>query len=219
MQVPTLTSVRLVPATVQTPVVSDTNVTVSDEVATADNATTPAPTTCVPGLLNVIVWLAFATVSVKDSEALGNTPLLTPKVSGNVPPCVGVPDRMPVEVLNVTPVGRVPTSEYVKVAGVPVAVTENEPGALTVKLVALALVMSGAVGVGAGVTATVLDAGPWSTLLLAVTEQVYVVPFVRLPTTMGETVLVPMPAGVQLAEYNVIAVPPVLAGGVKAMVA
>ena len=42
----------------------------------------------------------------------------------------------------------------------PVAVTANEPGALTVKVVALALVMAGGVGVATGVTITVPEASP-----------------------------------------------------------
>ena len=137
---------------------------------------------------------------------------------GNTPADVGVPDRTPVEVLSVTPVGRAPISENVNAVGKPVVVTENDPGALTVNEVELALVILGAAFPGIGVTITVPDAGPVRPFD-AVTEHVYVVPLARLFTAMGETVLVPVPEGVQLAEYNEIAVPPVLVGGVKASVA
>ena len=111
VQVPTLTSVALAPAMVQTPVVSETKLTASDEVATADNGTTDGLNTCVPGLPKVMDWLAFDTVSVKPCDALGRLPLDTPKVSGNGPACVGVPDNTPVDVLNETPIGNVPVTE------------------------------------------------------------------------------------------------------------
>src|SRR5207245_5127650 len=72
--------------------------------------------------------------------------LVALKVIGYVPPvpAPGVPLRTPVVVLNVTPVGSVPVSLNVGV-GVPGAVTGNVPGVPTVKVVLLALVITGAV--------------------------------------------------------------------------
>src|SRR5258708_35463257 len=58
-------------------------------------------------------------------------------------PAAGVPLRTPVDALNVTPLGRAPTSLSVGV-GEPVVVTVKLPAAPTVKVVLLALVMAGA---------------------------------------------------------------------------
>lgn len=65
---------------------------------------------------------------------------------GYVPavPAAGVPPRTPVEALNVTPAGSGPDSPRVG-AGMPVAVTVNDPATPTVNVVALALVKAGAV--------------------------------------------------------------------------
>ena len=99
------------------------------------------------------------------------------------------------------------------------AVTENDPGALTVNDVELTLVILGAVFPGIGVTITVAEGTLVPPAPIAVTEQVYVVLLTRLVTVIGDTAAVPLPDGVQLAVYRVIAVPPVLAGAVKAIVA
>jgi hypothetical protein len=64
-------------------------------------------------------------------------------VIGYVPPAVGVPDRIPAAVLNVTPFGSVPLSVHVG-AGVPVAVTLNVPAVPTVNVTLFALVIDGA---------------------------------------------------------------------------
>ena len=58
-------------------------------------------------------------------------------------PAVGVPLSTPVEALNDTPVGSVPDTLSVG-TGVPVAVTVKEPGAATVKVVLLGLVIAAA---------------------------------------------------------------------------
>ena len=58
-------------------------------------------------------------------------------------PAAGVPLSTPVEVLNVTPLGKAPASLSVG-AGKPVAVTVNVPAVPTVKLAVLALVIAGA---------------------------------------------------------------------------
>ena len=54
MHVPGVTKVAVVPLVVQTPVVSEANVTVKPELAVADSGR-GVPTVCVAGALNVIV--------------------------------------------------------------------------------------------------------------------------------------------------------------------
>jgi hypothetical protein len=72
---------------------------------------------------------------------LGKTPFDAVNVMGNVPLALGVPLRMPA--VNVTPPGSAPDSVILG-AGDPVAVTVNEPATPSVKVVLLALVMTGA---------------------------------------------------------------------------
>ncbi len=60
---------------------------------------------------------------------------------GKVPLAVGVPLRIPVAVLNVTPVGNVPVSASVG-AGEPVAVTLNDPSAPKVNVVLFPLAIA-----------------------------------------------------------------------------
>ena len=64
------------------------------------------------------------------------------------------------------------------------------------------------------------DAAPVPTPLVAVTEQLCITPLVRPLTTMGDA-LPPadMPPGLHVAVYEVIALPPLLPGGVKLIVA
>ncbi len=62
--------------------------------------------------------------------------------NGKAPVCVAVPLSTRVADVNVTPVGSVPVCVTVG-AGNPVVVTVNVPGAPTVNVVALALVMAG----------------------------------------------------------------------------
>ena len=113
-------------------------------------------------------------------------------------PEAGVPDNAPA--INVTPLGSTPLVSAMPGIGVPLAVTEKLPAANTVNEVALALVKAGGTGVAVGVTITEAD-----TLLVkpaalvAVTEQMYCVPLVKLVTVIGETELLPAPLGVQAA--------------------
>jgi len=95
-------------------------------------------------------------VRVKLCTALGSTPLAAVKVNGYVPcvPAAGVPDKNPVAALKVTPEGRAPDSESVG-AGDPVAVTVKPPALPTVDVVALALVIAGAVPTDVTVVMTV----------------------------------------------------------------
>jgi hypothetical protein len=86
------------------------------------------------------------TVNVKFWVALGETPFDAVKVMGNTPLALGVP--LKVAALNVTPLGSAPASVILG-AGVPVAVTVNEPAVPSVKVVLLALVMAGACAAGA----------------------------------------------------------------------
>jgi hypothetical protein len=57
-------------------------------------------------------------------------------------PAAGVPLKVSVEVLKVTPLGNVPDS-VIAAAGEPVAVTTNVPAELTVKVVLARLVIIG----------------------------------------------------------------------------
>ena len=119
-----------------------------------------------------MVCAALDTFSVNICEALGATPLDTDNVTVNMPAWLGVPERLPVMEFKETPMGSVPVTPNVNTDGVPVAVTLNEPGALTVNEALIALVRIGAVGVGAGVTVALADALRLvPTLLVAVTEQ------------------------------------------------
>ena len=54
VQVPVVTNVAVVPATVQTPVVVEVNVTAMPEVAVAESVS-GVPTVCAPGLAKVMV--------------------------------------------------------------------------------------------------------------------------------------------------------------------
>jgi hypothetical protein len=87
---------------------------------------------------------ACATVSVKLWVALGRTPFCAVIVIGYVPPVLapGVPARIPVAAVKVTPAGRVPVTLKVG-AGVPVAVTVKVPAVPTVNVVVPALVIVG----------------------------------------------------------------------------
>ena len=71
-------------------------------------------------------------------------PLTALKTSGWVPtvPAAGVPDKIPVTGSNVTPVGKVPTTERVG-AGEPAVVTVKVPGNPRLKETWSALVMDG----------------------------------------------------------------------------
>jgi hypothetical protein len=91
-------------------------------------------------------------------------------VIGNVPAAVGVPESVPPE-LRVTPAGRLPAVTAKVGAGKPVAVTVKVPGVLNVKVVLLALVITGGVGAGDGVTFTAADAALEPVALVATTEQ------------------------------------------------
>ena len=77
-----------------------------------------------PGLKGLIaaaapgIWspeMPASTERVNDWVALGDTPFEAVMVIGKVPKLPGVPERAPVELLRVTPVGSAPVSE--KVAG------------------------------------------------------------------------------------------------------
>jgi hypothetical protein len=96
-------------------------------------------------LVGLMMAGAWSTVRVKLCEALPEL-FVALKVIGYVPPvpAPGVPLRMFVVVLNVTPAGSVPVSVK-DGAGVPVATTVNVPPVPTVKVVLLALVITGAV--------------------------------------------------------------------------
>jgi hypothetical protein len=79
----------------------------------------------------------------------------------------------------------------------------------------------GAPGTLAGVTVFEgADARPVPIEFVAITVKVYAVPFVRPVTVMGDAApLAAMPPGDEVAVYDVIAEPPVDAGGVNVTVA
>ena len=70
---------------------------------------------------------------------------------------------------------------------------------------------------------TLFDAAegkPTPAALLAVTVNVYAVPFVKPATTIGEAAPAPlMPPGLDVTVYDVIADPPLLTGAVKVTLA
>jgi hypothetical protein len=83
-------------------------------------------------------------------------------------------------------------------------------------LPAVAVPIVGAPGVVAGVTLLDADeAGPVPAAFVAVTVKVYAVPFVRPVTVHGEVAQVPVCPPEDVAVYEMIAEPPLLAGGVK----
>jgi hypothetical protein len=77
--------------------------------------------------------------------AFGRTPFCAVIVIGNVPPAAGVPDKTPEVAFKVTPLGNVPVSLNVG-AGVPVAVTVNDPATPIVNVALSALVRAGVEG-------------------------------------------------------------------------
>src|SRR5262249_39023773 len=107
----------------------------------------PAAPTVNVVLLAEVMAGAWFTVRVKFCTAFGGTPFDAVNGIGYVPPvrAAGVPDSTFVDVLNVTPAGRVPASVIVGV-GFPVAVTVNDPATPTVNVVLFAEVITGATG-------------------------------------------------------------------------
>jgi len=71
-------------------------------------------------------------------------PLLAVIVIGNVPPTVGIPLSRPDVGLSVTPFGRFPVSVKLITAGIPEAVTVNDPNIPSGNFALLPLVISGA---------------------------------------------------------------------------
>jgi hypothetical protein len=117
---------------------------VGDPVAvTANLPEEPTVNVVLAALVNIGVWLAVPTVSVKLWIAFVPTPLLAVNVIGYIPvvPDAGMPLSTPP--LNVTPLGNVPDS-LIAGAGNPVAVTLNVPDEPTVNVVLMALVIAGA---------------------------------------------------------------------------
>jgi hypothetical protein len=93
-------------------------------------------------LFPLVIAGAELTVSVKLWLALGRIPFCAEIVMGYVPPVVGVPDRIPVAELKVTPGGSVPVSLRIG-TGVPAAVTANVPAVPDANVALLALVITG----------------------------------------------------------------------------
>ena len=125
LHVPRLARIALAPEMVQTPGELEMKLTVRPALDVATKGTGIALKFCGPGPVKLIVWLVLATIRLNACEALGGVVLAAPKVSGNVPACVGVPESTPLLGLRESPVGNAPVTENVNVDGVPVAVTVN----------------------------------------------------------------------------------------------
>ena len=69
VQEPALTKVKLVPLTVQTPVVDVDSVTARPELEEAAKAGVAVPRAWLPGVTKVMVWLACNTVKLRDTIA------------------------------------------------------------------------------------------------------------------------------------------------------
>jgi len=186
VHVPALTIVSEAPDTVHTAGVADENATARPDVAVAVSVIGAEVKGWLAGPVKLIACPALCTVSTNDWEPVPEA-LVAVKVSGNVPTVLreGVPARTPVAGVNVTPAGSVPVIERVG-AGLPVPTTVNVPACVTVNVVEAGLVITGAVAAPVGVTPSVFDATLVPAALVAVTEQVYGVPFARPLTTMGE---------------------------------
>jgi hypothetical protein len=117
------------------------NVAAGDPVAVTVNV--PAVPIVNVALFALVIDGAEPTVSVKLWLAFGATPFCAVSVIGYVPPTVGVPDRIPVAALNVTPVGSVPLSLKLG-AGTPIATTANVPAVPIENVALFALVIAGA---------------------------------------------------------------------------
>ena len=68
VQVPAVTKVKMVPLTVQTPLVLELKLTVRPESAVALNVGV-VPKFCDPGLVKVIVWFALGVTAFDAAEA------------------------------------------------------------------------------------------------------------------------------------------------------
>ncbi len=107
----------------------------------AVNGKDPATPTLIVVLLPLVIAALWSTIRVKFCVASALTPLCAVNVIGKVPLAVGVPLRIPVAVLNNTPVGNAPASTSVG-AGEPVAVTLNDPNIPNINVVLLALLIA-----------------------------------------------------------------------------
>jgi hypothetical protein len=116
------------------------NVGAGEPVAVTVNV--PAVPTAKVALFALVIAGGEFTVSVKLWLAFGASPFCAVNVIRYVPLTVGVPDKIPVSGLKVTPFGSVPLSLRAG-AGVPVVVTVNDPAVPTVNFVVFALVIAG----------------------------------------------------------------------------
>ena len=149
--------------------------------AGAENATVicPAPGVAVPivGAPGTVAAITIEKlcVAVPDVFVAVITPL-------NVPVALGVPVMVP-PLANVRPVGSAPVVTLKVGAGEPLAVTVKLYATPNVPPGGAALVNAGA---APGVTLTVPDEALEPTAFVAFTEHVYVVPFVRPVTLIGD---------------------------------
>jgi hypothetical protein len=125
-------------------------------------------------LFALVIAGAESTVNVKLWLAFGATPFCAVIVIGYVPPAVGVPDRIPVAALNVTPAGKAPLSLHVG-EGAPIATAVNAPARPSVKVALFALVIAGA--------ESTVNVKPW--LAFGVTPFCAVIVIGYVPVTVG----------------------------------
>ncbi len=92
-------------------------------------------------LLALLIAATWFTVRMKLCVASALTPLCAVNDIGKIPLAVGVPLKIPVAVLNKTPVGNAPASASVG-AGEPVAVTPNVPNVPNINVVLFPLMIA-----------------------------------------------------------------------------
>jgi hypothetical protein len=141
-------------------------------------------------LFALVIAGAEFTVSVKLWLAFGTTPFCAVIVIGYVPLAVGIPQRIPVAALNVTPLGNVPLSLNAG-AGAPIAATVNVPAVPSVNVALFALVI-----VGADITVSVkLWLAFGATPFCAVIVIGYVPPAIGIPARTPVAALNVTPVG------------------------
>jgi hypothetical protein len=164
--------------------------------------------------VNVVVPVEVAPPATVDVAVIVNVVALNA--------AVGVSEIVPVEASKVSPAGSVGLMEYVVPVGA-AAEIEVEIGVISVPTVAVRVETDVVTSSGV-VNVEDVDVDPAPLLLAAVVVTEYVVPGARLVGVIVVVVDVsvtaaPPPRGVSVAEYSVIAAPPVDVGAVTEIVA
>jgi hypothetical protein len=177
-----------------------------------------------PAIAVPIVGAPGTVIGVTLFDAADGAPVPTPFVAVTVN-VYAVPLVSPATVIDEQGAAQEPVcppddvAVYAVIAAPP-SLAGAENAMLACAAPAVAVPMVGAPGTVAGVTLfDAADAGPVPTPLVAVTVNVYAVPLARPATVQGEVAHVPVCPPEDVAVYDVIAEPPLLAGGVKLTVA